>query len=1318
VVNFKEGPSAEFVRVDDYLQCGVEGCESLRYTSKKAFQKHMKSYHNKKMESVVNDFLSEKDLSGIWDTIAFNDVENNRELSTLTHVLRWEQTVPISKRMESMDYVARVNADENIFQLYGLVDELCVKWSIAAQGLNEAIRRKMVIHTEQTYGWKRVEEKSIKEYSRTLFKLLIFLYRVSSTEQDDIDVPDDLKAAVISLSDSVDETSVSKIVKLIICEELETNYMESRFSMFWFVLLNGCDLETMGFRDGNTISKAMSHLQYCFRAFVGYEISLGYMDCEAEMKILKFLDVSETNVMGFLRVYACQIKGITAGKAPLCRIQTFANHHGRVISIGGNRVGIDDLKSFCLKMVSNAEKLLTSLCRMCEVDFKTVSLPTVIADDLQQLQVNYGLPEVDCLSSLRFRLAQSSKLLLTDENAMKKFMKQSSELLEVIFVLHHVLGGMPSRGTEYIGLMFRSTAHVSRAVFGHDDQLMIAQTYSKTVSACDRGKVVCRFLPPNVSKLVVAALVMVRPVMILIAQKRGVKDSVLEAYRHRMYVLNFYHHPNVVWKEKTACMVFECKMKECVGVPLHLGEYRHVAEYFVTAHIISVEDKFEWFAMQSGHSLKTSRTVYASSDRDCRFVREDEIRMFEITSHQWQNLILGGEIGAAITGSAAAGHTKLDVIHQVVSNVHEIKSWSGVDHYEVTEGDMKLAYVGLKKIIGTHAAFKSTEQAIAMSLIMVCKASGFVVLPTGGGKTWTYAVPALLDTKITVVVLPLVSMAVTYRMIEGHEDSYCTWISGMDASMVPKTCRILLVSSGFVQTLRFQNSMFELCRTDRLKCCVIDEVHMVVTESSYREDLCTLHGLGRLSLPWYLLSGTVPCGSFIDSVKSRLGIESIRLVRAQTCRTDLNWVVKQIPALHTEVEIQHRLFMSKSTNDLLLFYFNSKAEVEKYARLFNSAKFHAGLSHTDKISEMERWRSDSTNCRVMCSTTACAAGMDVLNIRLVIQVGIPYSLISLVQQGGRAGRDGKGGSVLLLLDLDQKCRDSELRAFVETTNCRLQVLSKLFDGRLDACYTTGKIACCDLCRSKCTLDDRTMHVQTASPCDVFEDFDSYLELDGLSTPGVKHSLHALTAEKGKRKISGLTSDATPVRRLKMTTFVSPTIPNVKHVEFSRDIIKEKQSIVSYTRHQPWDDPTKCWLCIVQRKPCKNGGIRSCTLANRCIRCLGEGHDVRNCPFPRHKWNQACFKCQLPSFVSIGDNKENAHDFKHYASKCKYKMECVQVSWYYWRFAQNFVLGFINEEVDDEQFHSWMQMKQHGILNVVRLLVACYDNYGHSNSSLA
>lgn len=87
-----------------------------------------------------------------------------------------------------------------------------------------------------------------------------------------------------------------------------------------------------------------------------------------------------------------------------------------------------------------------------------------------------------------------------------------------------------------------------------------------------------------------------------------------------------------------------------------------------------------------------------------------------------------------------------------------------------------------------------------------------------------------------------------------------------------------------------------------------------------------------------------------------------------------------------------------NATELVLVYYNTKDDVNRASNALQAAKFHSKTSANEKLEEFGRWTLGKT--RVMCSTTACSAGMDMPNIRLVIQLDASYLLVDLVQQGG------------------------------------------------------------------------------------------------------------------------------------------------------------------------------------------------------------------------------------------------------------------------------------------------------------------------------
>ncbi|MDD2856111.1 MAG: DNA helicase RecQ [Desulfuromonadaceae bacterium] len=299
----------------------------------------------------------------------------------------------------------------------------------------------------------------------------------------------------------------------------------------------------------------------------------------------------------------------------------------------------------------------------------------------------------------------------------------------------------------------------------------------------------------------------------------------------------------------------------------------------------------------------------------------------------------------------------------------------------------------------------------------------FLVMPTGGGKSLCYQVPALHRDGVAIVVSPLIAlMKDQVDALEANGVKAACLNSSLAPAEVGRvyqrldTCNLDLL---YVAPERLMMADFlERLGSLKLSLFAIDEAHCI---SQWGHDFRPEYiRLGRLremfpAVPIVAMTATADPETRQDIIK-QLGISDARIFVAGFDRPNITYTVvpKQKPL------VQLTSFLAGRRDEAGIIYALSRKRVEQIAeRLqeagFSAASYHAGLPDNERRRVQDAFRKD--NIRIVVATVAFGMGIDKPNVRFVVHYDMPKSVESYYQETGRAGRDGLPSEALMLFGM-------------------------------------------------------------------------------------------------------------------------------------------------------------------------------------------------------------------------------------------------------------------------------------------------------------
>ena len=328
-----------------------------------------------------------------------------------------------------------------------------------------------------------------------------------------------------------------------------------------------------------------------------------------------------------------------------------------------------------------------------------------------------------------------------------------------------------------------------------------------------------------------------------------------------------------------------------------------------------------------------------------------------------------------------------------------------------------------------YLSFKPLQEEIIRSVAEGKDTLG--LMPTGGGKSITFQVPALASEGICLVITPLIALMkdqvnrlnnLEIRSIAIHSGMTGEEIDNAFENAIYGDYKFLYVSPERISTRIFQAKAPRL----NLSLVVIDEAHCISQwgydfRPSYLK-ISTLREYISEKVPFLALTASATT-EVIDDIMVKLAFREKNVLRTSFNRKNISYLVRNVE--DKSDYIVKTLLKTKGSG---IVYVRSRKKCREVAELLVSEGvtadyYHAGLPDDVRDRKQESWTSGET--RVIVATNAFGMGIDKADVRFVIHWDIPDSVESYFQESGRAGRDGKPAFAVLLYSPADKARLKE-----------------------------------------------------------------------------------------------------------------------------------------------------------------------------------------------------------------------------------------------------------------------------------------------------
>ena len=328
--------------------------------------------------------------------------------------------------------------------------------------------------------------------------------------------------------------------------------------------------------------------------------------------------------------------------------------------------------------------------------------------------------------------------------------------------------------------------------------------------------------------------------------------------------------------------------------------------------------------------------------------------------------------------------------------------------------------IKLKEYFG-FSSFKGLQESVIQNVLD--QNDSFVIMPTGGGKSLCYQLPALIEEGTSIVVSPLIALMKdqvdTIRGISSEDGVAHVLNSSLNKTAIAQVKSDIL--SGITKLLYVapeslsKQENIDFFKSIKISFLAIDEAHCISEwghdfRPEYRNLRIIIEQFNQ-HIPIIALTATATPKVQEDIMKN-LQITKARVFKSSFNRPNLYYEVR---SKTSQVDSDIIRFIKQIPNKSGIIYCLSRKRVEELSQTLqvngiNALPYHAGLDSKSRVNHQDQFLKD--DCDIIVATIAFGMGIDKPDVRFVIHHDIPKSIESYYQETGRAGRDGGEGHCL------------------------------------------------------------------------------------------------------------------------------------------------------------------------------------------------------------------------------------------------------------------------------------------------------------------
>ena len=321
------------------------------------------------------------------------------------------------------------------------------------------------------------------------------------------------------------------------------------------------------------------------------------------------------------------------------------------------------------------------------------------------------------------------------------------------------------------------------------------------------------------------------------------------------------------------------------------------------------------------------------------------------------------------------------------------------------------------------------------------------LMPTGGGKSITFQVPALAQEGVCIVITPLIALMkdqVLHLKERGiladaiYADKSRSEILQTLDNTIFGGVKILYVSPERLASEMFQTKL----RHIHVSFITVDEAHCISQWGyDFRPSYLQIADIREMKpgVPILALTATAT-PEVVEDIQEKLHFSEKNVFKMSFERKNLAYVVREAEDKQSEM-----IHILQSVGGSAIIYVRSRKRTKEMAQLLSqqgitATFYHAGLDPDVKDQRQKAWQKDEV--RVMCATNAFGMGIDKPDVRMVIHIDCPDSLEAYFQEAGRAGRDGQKSYAVLLYN---KHDELKLSKRVEDTFPQKELIQDIYE---------------------------------------------------------------------------------------------------------------------------------------------------------------------------------------------------------------------------------------------------------------------------------
>ncbi len=375
----------------------------------------------------------------------------------------------------------------------------------------------------------------------------------------------------------------------------------------------------------------------------------------------------------------------------------------------------------------------------------------------------------------------------------------------------------------------------------------------------------------------------------------------------------------------------------------------------------------------------------------------------------------------------------------------------------------------------------------------------FAVMPTRGGKSLCYQLPARVLNGTAVVISPLIALMKDQVDAARQNNLAASFLnsslSASDASSVYREMQSGVLDLLYISPERFALEAFvKSLKQMPISFFAVDEAHCLSEWGhDFRPDYLGLSGIRRHFPEIPIAAFTATATSLVATdIRTKLALRNPYLVRASFNRPNLYYEVRA----KQKVEAQILDFVRSHPEDPGIVYRTTRDSVEKTAAFLakhgiNALPYHAGLPQNTRVKHQEAFSRDEA--QVIVATIAFGMGIDKSNVRFVLHADLPKSMEGYYQETGRAGRDGDASACVLFYGggdipklrhfLDQMPEGPEKDSALKKLNQMAEFASRFLCRRrqllayFEEVIQTENCASCDICKGLVETVDASRETQ-------------------------------------------------------------------------------------------------------------------------------------------------------------------------------------------------------------------------------------------------